>query len=295
MKNMFFGYRQQTLTVNNVAINCRIGGKGPPLLLLHGHPQSHFIWHKVADELALDFTVVAADLRGYGDSEKRPADEKHLTYSKREMAADQVALMHKLGFCQFSVLAHDRGARVAHRMAMDHPDVVKKMILLDIAPTLCMYQKTTEVFAKAYWHWFFLIRPAPLPESLIELSPAQYIHSVMGTRSAGMTPFADVALAEYIRCLSLDGTATAICEDYRASADTDLVHDKEDMAAGHKLSCPLLVMWGKQGVLETCFNPITEWQKVASSVQGLSLNCGHYIAEEAPDTLLRHSVEFLMT
>lgn len=294
MKNVFFGYSQQTLSVNNVVINCRVGGNGPALLLLHGHPQNHYMWHKVADELALHFTVVAADLRGYGDSEKLPADNDHLLYSKREMAADQVALMQKLGFPEFSVLAHDRGARVAHRMAMDHPNVVKKMLLLDIAPTRCMYEKTTEDFAKAYWHWFFLIRPAPLPESLIEHSPEQYVNSVMGARSAGMTPFAETALAEYIRCLSIKGTATAICEDYRASASIDLIHDKDDIAQGKKLSCPLLVLWGKQGVVEKCFNPKAEWKNVATSVQGFGVDCGHYIAEEAPEILLKHGLTFFM-
>lgn len=293
MKNVFWGYSKQTLNVNNVKITYRVGGEGPPLLVLHGHPQNHFMWHKVADQLAIHFTVVAADLRGYGDSEKLPAHNDHLHYSKREMALDQVALMQELGYSKFSVLAHDRGARVAHRMAMDHPDSVKKMILLDIAPTLCMYEKTTEAFARAYWHWFFLIRPAPLPESLITRSPEQYVHSVMGARSAGMAPFSADALAEYVRCLSIEGTATAICEDYRASASIDLIHDKHDIAAGNKLNCPLLVMWGKQGVLETCFNPKDEWQKVARSVEAFGVDCGHYIAEEAPQTLLKHALRFL--
>lgn len=295
MKNVFSAYSLQKLRVNNREINCRTGGAGPPLLLLHGHPQTHYMWHKVADELAENFTVVAVDLRGYGDSEKVPASDDHSTYSKREMAADQVALMHKLGFNHFAILAHDRGARVAHRLAVDHPQVVSKMIFLDIAPTLCMYENTDETFARAYWHWFFLIRPAPLPESLIEFSPNQYIKSVMGARSAGMRPFAEHALQEYQRCLSLKGTATAICEDYRASTTIDLTHDRADLLANNKITCPLLVLWGNNSIISTCFEPKAEWEKVATTVEGFGLDCGHYIAEELPDELLQHSLDFLIS
>lgn len=200
---MFVGFEKHVRQVNGVEIAYRIGGSGPALLLLHGHPQTHVIWHKVVQALAKYFTVVAADLRGYGDSSKPLADADHSLYSKREMGRDNVALMHELGFSTFSVLAHDRGARVAHRLALDHPQSVKRMVLLDIAPTLSMYNQTTEAFARAYWHWFFLIRPAPLPETLIEADPEQYLRSVMGGRSAGMTPFTDEAFSEYLRCLRL--------------------------------------------------------------------------------------------
>lgn len=273
-------------------MHCRVGGSGPGLLLLHGHPQTHVIWHRVAEQLATRFTVVAADLRGYGDSEKPPASAGASHYTKREMARDQVGLMQSAGFNRFSVLAHDRGARVAHRMAVDHPDAVDRMILLDIAPTLAMYEQTNEAFARAYWHWFFLIRPAPLPESLIEANPQQYLESVMGSRSAGLKPFTEAAFAEYLRCLKLPGTVTGMCEDYRASAGIDLEHDKDDRANGVRVECPIRVLWGEQGVVAKCFSPLDEWKRVATNVSGMSLPCGHYIPEELPDRLLEESLAF---
>ncbi|ROQ21930.1 alpha/beta fold hydrolase [Gallaecimonas pentaromativorans] len=290
---MFAGFEKKRLAVNGVEIAFRIGGSGPALLLLHGHPQTSAIWHKVAPTLARHFTVVAADLRGYGDSAKPEDDPLHLNYSKREMANDMAELMAALGFAHFKVLAHDRGARVAHRLAVDHAARVEKMVLLDIAPTLAMYRGTSEAFARAYWHWFFLIRPQPLPEMLIEAKPAQYLQSVMGARSAGMAPFSPEALAEYERCLALPGTARGICGDYRASAGIDLVHDQADIDAGVKLACPTLVLWGAEGAIEQCFDALGEWQKVALDVDGKALACGHYIAEEAPELLLAEALGFL--
>ncbi|WP_151703441.1 alpha/beta fold hydrolase [Nitrincola alkalilacustris] len=291
---MFTDFEERDYTVNGVRIHCRVGGSGPGLLLLHGHPQTHVIWHKVVGALASHFTVVAPDLRGYGDSEKPLASEGHLAHSKREMALDQVELMRELGFSYFSVLAHDRGARVAHRMALDHPGLVKRMILLDIAPTLAMYEQTNLAFASAYWHWFFLIRPAPLPEKLIEADPELFLRSCMGSRSAGMTPFTDGAFAEYLRCLRLPGTATGICEDYRASASIDLEYDRLDREAGNKIKVPLLVMWGDQGIIGRCFDPLKEWRSVATDVKGHALPSGHYIAEEIPELLLEESLPFLL-
>lgn len=290
---MFTSYTHELRLVNGLNIHCRIGGEGPPLLLLHGHPQTHVIWHKVADQLAENFTVVAADLRGYGDSDKPPASEASASYSKRIMARDQLLLMQSFGFAQFSVLAHDRGARVAHRLALDHPDAVTRMILLDIAPTLAMYTQANEEFARAYWHWFFLIRPTPLPETLIEADPENYLRTVMGTRSAGMDPFTDDAFSEYLRCLKLPGAAIAICEDYRASAGLDLEHDQADIDAGNKLKCPLLALWGEKGTVGRCFSPLHEWQKVALNVDGNALASGHYIAEEIPELLLEYTLDFL--
>lgn len=290
---MFTSYTHELRLVNGLNIHCRIGGEGPPLLLLHGHPQTHVIWHKVADQLAENFTVVAADLRGYGDSDKPPASEASASYSKRIMARDQLLLMQSFGFAQFSVLAHDRGARVAHRLALDHPDAVTRMILLDIAPTLAMYTQANEEFARAYWHWFFLIRPTPLPETLIEADPENYLRTVMGTRSAGMGPFTDDAFSEYLRCLKLPGAAIAICEDYRASAGLDLEHDQADIDAGNKLKCPLLALWGEKGTVGRCFSPLHEWQKVALNVDGNALASGHYIAEEIPELLLEYTLDFL--
>ncbi|WPO98290.1 alpha/beta hydrolase [Pseudomonas sp. HR96] len=290
---MFAGFVKQQRHVNGVDISYRIGGSGPGLLLLHGHPQTHVIWHKVAEQLAEHFTVVAADLRGYGDSGKPPASDDSSHYCKREMAGDGVELMQALGFERFNLLAHDRGARVAHRLALDHPQAVLRLILLDIAPTLAMYRQTNEAFARAYWHWFFLIRPAPLPESLIEADPELYLRSVMGSRSAGLKPFTDEALGEYLRCLKLPGTARSICEDYRASAAIDLDHDRADLAAGHHLQVPLLVLWGQDGTVGRCFEPLHEWQQVALDVRGKALPCGHYVAEEAPEQLLGEVLAFL--
>jgi haloacetate dehalogenase len=290
---VFENFTLEQKTVNGVRINYRVGGSGPGLLLLHGHPQTHVLWHKCAPELVRHFTVVAADLRGYGDSEKVASDPGHVNYSKRVMAKDQVELMRSLGFEDFYLLAHDRGARVAHRLAADHPAAVKRMALLDIAPTLAMYRQTTEGFARAYWHWFFLIRPAPLPEAMLEAAPELYVRGVMN-RQAGLSPFTEEAMAEYIRCMKLPGTARAICEDYRAAADTDLRHDEEDITAGHRLCCPLLVLWGGGGVIGKFFDPLAEWRKAAENVQGKALDCGHYIAEEAPEQLLREVLPFLL-
>jgi len=277
-----------------VTINAIVGGSGPPLLLLHGHPQTHAIWHRVAPRLAEQFTVVACDLRGYGESSKPQGAPDHANYSKRAMAADMVAVMQSLGFATFRVLAHDRGARVAHRLAQDHPQAVERMVLLDIAPTLAMYEQTSDTFARAYWHWFFLIQPAPLPERLIEADPAAYVRDVMGKRSAGLAPFHPRALAEYQRCLALPGAAHGICEDYRAAATIDLEHDRFDRDDGKRLALPLMVLWGEQGVVGRCFDPLKEWQRVAADVQGGALPCGHYIAEEAPDMLLERVLPFLV-
>ncbi len=277
---------------NGIEIAASIGGSGPPLLLLHGHPQTRAIWHRITPELSESYTVVATDLRGYGDSSKPRGLPQHENYSKRIMAQDQVTLMQMLGFKRFRVLAHDRGARVAHRMAMDSPDSVEQLVLLDIAPTLAMYEQTTQSFARSYWHWFFLIQPAPMPERLIKANPKAYIRDVMGRRSAGLKPFDPRALMEYERCISLDGTAHGICEDYRAAAGIDLSHDRDDLEGGNKLHLPMLVLWGAEGVVHKCFNPLEEWHLIATQIQGRALQCGHYIAEEAPGELLGYILPF---
>lgn len=277
---------------NGVALHGCIGGSGAPLLLLHGHPQTHAIWHRIAPALAERFTVVAMDLRGYGDSGRPVDDADHATYSKREMARDAMAVMAHHGFVRFGVLAHDRGARVAHRLAADHGHAIDRMLLLDIAPTLAMYQNTTEAFARAYWHWFFLIQPPPLPEALIASDPVRYLRSVMGGRHAGLAPFAPQVMAEYERCIAIDGTAESICADYRASATIDLVHDREDIAAGRKLTCPLHVLWGEHGAVGKCFDVLALWRKVADDVSGHAVACGHYVPEEAPDAVLAEALDF---
>ena len=290
MDGFFAGFEQRRLDIDGVELNCRVGGQGPALLLLHGHPQTLVMWHKVAPRLAERFTLVAADLRGYGDSAKPEAGAE--AYSKRTLARDNVELMRRLGHERFSVLAHDRGARVAHRLALDHPAAVERLLLLDIAPTLAMYRQTDEAFARAYWHWFFLIRPAPLPERLIEADPEGYLKGVMGTRSAGLAPFPPEVLAEYLRCLSLPGTARGICEDYRASAGIDLAHDQADLDAGRRLELPLRILWGAEGTVGRCFDPLAEWRQVATQVSGRALPGGHYLAEELPDLVVEEALAF---
>ena len=275
-----------------VRLNARRGGRGKPLLLLHGHPQTHAKWHRVVPGLAERFSVVLMDLRGYGESGRPEAGEGSVAYSKREMALDALEVMRACGFGRFGVLAHDRGARVAHRLAADHPAAVERLLLLDIAPTLGMYERTSLAFAQAYWHWFFLVQPPPLPEALIESDPVRYLRSVMGNRHAGLAAFAPEALAEYERCIRIAGTARAICADYRAGAGIDLEHDRADVAANRPLAQPLRVLWGEHGAVGRCFDVLSLWRERAQQVSGHAVPCGHYIAEEAPALLLEESLDF---
>lgn len=265
----------------------------PPILLLHGHPQSHRIWHRLAPQLAADRVVVMADLRGYGDSDKPAGLPDHSNYSKRTMAADQVQVMQALGFAQFDLVGHDRGARVAHRLAADHPHAVRRLMLLDIAPTLAMYEATDMQFASAYWHWFFLIQPTPLPETLINAAPLQYLNKLMGLRHAGLSVFDPQAWAHYEQGIQNPACVHAMCEDYRAAATIDLEHDRADRAAGRKLPMPVRVLWGQHGVIQRCFDALALWRQVAEHVDGESLDCGHYIPEEAPQAVLTQIQSFL--
>lgn len=289
---MFNSFQPQTVIRDGVRLHTRIAGEGPPLLLLHGHPQTQAMWHRVAPVLAQRFTVVLMDLRGCGDSSRPTPDAAHHAHSKREMALDAVAVMAQHGIERFDVLAHDRGARVAHRLAADHPQAVQRLMLLDIAPTLAMYAQTSEAFARAYWHWFFLIQPSPLPEALIASDAVRYVRSVMGSRHAGLAPFDPAALAEYQRCAALPGTATSICEDYRASAGIDLEHDRADVAAGHRLAQPLRVLWGEHGTVGRCFDVLSLWRERAEHVSGHAVPCGHYIAEELPKRVIAEALTF---
>lgn len=290
---MFADFIDASAEVDGIRINAIRGGNGPALLLLHGHPQTHAIWHKVAPTLARHFTVIAADLRGYGDSGKPPGADDHSNYSKRRMAADQVALMTAQGFSEFAVIAHDRGGRVAARMALDYPQAVTKLVTLDVAPTLAMYEQTSFAFARAYWHWFFLVRPAPFTETLIRADADLYLKQTIGARSAGLAPFTADAYAEYLRCLSDPATAHGICEDYRASISIDLDHDRASLDEGRKIGCAFLALWGAQGVIEQCFDPLAEWRQWSAHVSGEALPCGHYIPEEAPELLLERVLPFL--
>lgn len=294
---MFDGFERASAVLDQVSIHYRSSWSGAPtkpgLLLLHGHPQTHAIWHRVAAPLAQRFDVVCADLRGYGDSGKPVPQPGHGNYSKRAMAADMVQLMARLGFAEFCVVGHDRGGRVAHRLAADHPQCVRRLAVLDVAPTLAMYEQTSMAFARAYYHWFFLIQPAPLPETLIGAAPEFYLLQTLGGRHAGLAPFAPEALDEYRRCIRLPETVRGICEDYRASATIDLEHDRADVAAGRRLAMPLLALWGVHGAVGQCFRPLQEWRRRAADVRGHALPCGHYIAEEVPQLLLDELLPFL--
>jgi haloacetate dehalogenase len=281
---MFDGFSTHDLTVDDgIQLHYRVGGQGPALLLLHGHPQTHAMWHHVAPRLAQHYTVVVPDLRGYGDSSRPAPGDDCIAYAKRTMAQDMVTLMQHLGHDVFAVGAHDRGARVAHRLALDHPERVRKLLLLDIAPTLDMYEQTSQEFATAYWHWFFYIQPAPLPELFMEADPVGLLRQYMGRRHAGLSVFHPQAMAEYERCFALPGTAASIANDYRASAGIDLVHDRADRTAGRRLTMPLKVLWGRHGAVGRCFDVLALWQQAsASEVSGYALDSGHYLAEEAP-------------
>ncbi|MBT3497778.1 MAG: alpha/beta hydrolase [Gemmatimonadales bacterium] len=288
---MFEHYRPFALMANGVEIQGVIGGEGPPLLLLHGYPQTHVMWHKVAGDLAEHFTVVAADLRGYGRSSKPDPAPDHSTYSKRAMARDMVDLMHGLGFDRFAILAHDRGARVAHRLALDSPESVVRMVLLDIAPTREMYAHADASFARAYWHWFFLIRPSPLPERMIGADPRAYWVEKCGAGSAGLNPFTPDALAAYLDAFDDPRAIAASCEDYRAAVTIDILHDDQD--GGKKVACPIRVLWGEKGVIEAHFDCLALWRERAEQVDGEALPGGHYLAEELPDQVVGHTLEFL--
>jgi haloacetate dehalogenase len=295
--SMFNNFKRFRLAVtgglDDVEINGVMGGSGPPLLLLHGYPQSHVIWHRVAPALAEKFTVVATDLRGYGESSKPQGRADHSNYTKREMARDQVEVMRKLGFSSFYLCGHDRGGRVSHRLAVDFPDAVKKMMLLDIAPTLAMYEQTTMEFAKAYWWWFFLIQPAPFPESMVAGAPETYLKKKIGWGHAGLTPFTDETYAAYLSYVSDAATMHGMCEDYRAAASIDLVHDRADRDSGKKIQCPVHALWGEFGVVNRCFKPLQEWQRVAVAASGHTVPCGHYIPEEVPARLVAELTQFL--
>ncbi len=294
---MFETFTRFDIAVNDVRIHgvrsAPSSKRLPPLLLLHGYPQSHIMWHKVAPRLVERYTVVATDLRGYGMSDKPVGLPDHANYSKREMAYDQVSVMRALGYEKFFVCGHDRGGRVAHRMAVDYPDAVQKLVLLDISPTLAMYEQTSMEFAMGYWWWFFLVQPAPFPEQLITASPEIFLQQKIVYGRTGRAPFSDAAYAAYLSHVSDPATVHGMCEDYRASSSIDLAHDRDDRAHGRKIVCPTRVLWGEHGVVQRCFNPLADWARVAERVSGAPLAAGHYIPEEVPDLLLAELNTFL--
>ncbi len=294
MPDLFPGFAVHDVETRGARIHARAGGKGPPVLLLHGYPQTHAMWHRMAEPLAARFSVVLPDLRGYGDSAKPEGGDDHAGYSKRAMAADLVELMARLGHGAFQIVGHDRGGRVGHRMAVDHAARIRSLAVLDIAPTLAMYEATDLAFARAYYHWFFLIQPPPLPERLIGADPGFYLSEKLRAWSQGRWPFDEAAVAEYLRCFSDPATIHATCEDYRAAASIDLEHDRADREAGRKVSCPVLALWGDRGTVHRCFAPLDEWRRVASGdVSGRPLPSGHYLPEEVPEETLRELLPFL--
>jgi haloacetate dehalogenase len=277
---LFPGFKAAKIETSGATINVVSGGQGPPLLLLHGAPQSLATWHLIAPKLAKDYTVVAADLRGYGDSSKPADGEKHINYSKRAMALDGVEVMHHFGFDKFAVVGHDRGGRVAHRMALDHGDKVTKVAVIDIVPTYKLYHNVTREFATAYYHWFFLIQPAPFPETLLNNSIDFYMGRGIGE-----------AHAEYVRCFKNPATVHAMCEDYRASASIDLEHDEADM--NRKIECPFLTLWGERGAMGRLYDVLAAWRERAVNVSGKGLPGGHSLQEEKPEETLAELQTFL--
>ena len=288
---MFKGFKKKFIKTKKGKIFCRVGGKGSPLLLLHGYPQTHLMWHKTASKLSENFTVIVADLRGYGSSFAPKGDARHINYSKREMAKDMVQMMNKLGHKKFFLAGHDRGGRVAHRMARDHRSKIIAMSVLDICPTLDMYEQTKKEFAKAYFHWFFLIQPKFLPENMIKSDPRKWMKSCLDKWS-GKHNFGKVEEA-YLKCFKEMKRIHASCEDYRASATIDLDHDKKDRK--RKLNIPIQVLWGKKGVIGNQFKPIKIWQKYSKQkVTGFAINSGHFIPEENPKETINQLKKFFL-
>ena len=282
--NWFKGFEERRFAVNGADIFARFGGQAgmPPLLLLHGFPQTHAIWHRVAQHLQKDYFLVMPDLRGYGDSAKPPGEADHANYSKRVMAQDMVEVMRALGHERFMLCGHDRGGRVAHRLAVDHPERVSKLCVIDIAPTLDMYNATGMTFARYYYHWFHLIQPSPLPETMIGGNSRLYLHTKLGGwGSRGMDYIEPQALAEYERCFCRAESIHAACEDYRASADIDLDHDRASRERGDKIACDMFALWGSNGLVGKLFKPIELWQAQCSGkVSGHVMPAGHFIPEE---------------
>jgi haloacetate dehalogenase len=287
---MFEGFDRKDIRTRETTVHAVVGGSGPPLLLLHGYPQTHAMWHKIAPGLAERFTVVASDLRGYGDSGKPASDAAHRVYSKRATAQDQIEVMESLGFRRFLVAGHDRGGRVGHRMALDHRDRVEKLAVLDIVPTHKIFSTVDKDVATGYYHWFFLIQGNDLPETLIGHDPAYYLRAKLRQWAGDSHAFDPRALKEYTRCFSNPACIHASCEDYRAAASIDLEHDEADM--DRKLQCPLLVLWGERGLMERHYDVPATWRERALDVRGRKLACGHFPAEEKPEETLTELLSF---
>ena len=284
---LFRNFSRKNIKTRNARIHLVTGGEGPPVLMLHGYPETHVMWHKVAPALARDYTVVCADLRGYGDSSKPKGLPDHSNYSKRAMAQDMVEVMRALGHYRFHVVGHDRGGRVGHRLARDHGGLVRSLTVLDISPTLKMYESTDMAFARAYYHWFLLIQPAPLPEKMLATMGPRYILGRIGRSKGGLKHFPRKVQREYMRCFNAHST----CEDYRAAATIDLQHDRKDLK--RRIRMPLLALWGRQAVVHAQFDCLADWREVATDVRGKAIDCGHFLPEEKPAEVLAELRRFL--
>ena len=290
--SLFPGFERHRVRTSSAEINCVKAGQGEPLLLLHGYPQTHACWHQIAPALARRYTVVCADLRGYGDSSKPAGLADHSNYSKRAMALDMVELMAALGLPRFHLVGHDRGGRVAHRLAADHAERVQTLAVLDISPTLKMFERTDMAFAKAYYHWFLMLQPSPLPEEMLAGRVPFNVLGRVGRDQPDLSKFAGEAVAEYVRCFDDPAAIHASCEDYRAAGSIDLEHDRADR--GRKLQMPVLALWGAQGVVASLFDCLADWREVAADVEGQALDCGHFVPEEAPEQTLAQIEQFLL-
>lgn len=288
---MFLDFTVQKIRLADVALHTRIGGSGPPLLLLHGYPQTHVMWHKVAPMLARHFTVICPDMRGYGDSDAPVSDPAHITYAKRTVALDLVALMDHLGFSSFMVAGHDRGGRVLHRLLLDHPERISRAAMLDIVPTRHIFKTINQQMATIYEHWFFLIQPDGFPERLVGQDPDYYLTHKLRRWSANPEAFTPAAMAEYLRCFRRPEVIHATCEDYRAAASIDLEQDEASL--DQKIECPLLVLWGEKGAMEKNYDVLKVWGDYATQVQGNPLPCGHFLPEEAPAATAQSLLAFL--
>lgn len=289
----FPGFETGRFASSGAQIHYRRAGAGEPVLLLHGYPQTHTCWHAVAPALAHHYTVVCADLRGYGDSSKPAGLTDHSNYSKRAMAQDMVELMASLGLERFHLVGHDRGGRVGHRLAADHPQRVHSLTVLDISPTLRMFERTDMEFARAYYHWFLMLQPPPLPEQMLAGKVPFNVLGRIGRDEPELSKFHEVAVREYVRCFADPSAIHASCEDYRAAGTIDLEHDRADRAAGRKLPMPMMALWGEQGVVGNMFDCLADWQAVAHNAIGRALPCGHFVPEEAPQETLAEIERFL--
>lgn len=295
LPDLFPGFESRVIKTGGAEIFTRLGGSGPPLLLLHGYPQTHHAWHRIAPALAEHFTLVLADLRGYGQSSGPPSDAGHYAYSKRAMGEDMFEVMRALGHARFSLLGHDRGARVAYRMAFDNPEAIERLVLLDILPGYTMWRNMNHGLAMSAYHWPFLAQPHPMPETLIGKAPEYYVDYTLAswTLPKDLSVFDATALTHYRALLSSQTTLHAVCEDYRAGESYDRLADEADLKAGRKISCPALVLWGTDYVAKRAENPLDIWREWCETVSGEAIVSGHFLAEEAPDDTLAVLLPFL--